>query len=250
MVMEEGERRSDRTGVGTYSLFGQSICVANTTAFPAVTTKKLAFSQVVAEMACFVRGAHRLRDFHAMGCKVWDGNARGKDELGPIYGKQWRDWRGVDQLRALVEGLRKDPTSRRHIVSAWNVDELPQMCLPPCPVMFQCYVSQETFVDMAVFQRSADLFLGVPFDIAGYALLQRLIAKETGYESGSLRFFFGDAHVYANHVEQAKLALNNEPYPPPTLDVAAEARLFDFMPEQVRLRDYTSHPFLGAALNV
>ena len=264
-----GSRRLDRTGVGTVALFAEVLRFDNSDAFPAVTTKRLAFNQCAAEMACFIQGLHDLDSFHRAGCTVWDGNGtdpRWVDsggpkfggDLGRIYGVQWRYWKSVgqsgetvqvDQLKNLVEGLKREPHSRRHIVTAWNPGEMGAVCLPPCPVLFQCYVARNR-MDMAVYQRSCDLFLGLPFDVAGYALLQRLIAHEAGLSSGKLTFFLGDAHVYLNHLEQVAEVCRRKPLEPPFLVWQAGSSLFNFEPSHVRLGGYTSHGPVNAPLNV
>lgn len=246
----EGEDRVDRTGVGTKSLFGISLSVPNMKLFPAVTTKKLAFNQVKAEMSAFIHGAQSLDQMHYYGCTIWDKNAEAKNgKLGPIYGSQWRDWRGKDQLKGLYEQIRKNPTSRRLLVSCWNVDELDDMCLPPCPFAFQVSVREEMYLDMIVYQRSCDLFLGLPFDIAGYALLQSLIAKTTGYYSGRVTFFIGDAHIYNNHIGQVQTVLERMPKKFPTLKLAPEANMFHFLKEHAWLEGYESWPEVKAELN-
>lgn len=277
-----GYDRPDRTGVGTLATFGEQLHFDNRLdVFPAVTTKKLAFKPMAAELACFLKGAESLKEFHEMGCHIWDGNgiagywtprARFEGDLGRIYGVQWRDWMSVDhsqstyeglhatkvvdQLKELVEGMKRDPFGRRHLVSAWNPGELDVMCLPPCHVLFQAFVRPGDkkdgphVVDLRVDMRSVDLFLGLPFDVASYALLQKLLAKELGYESGWLTFHLGDAHVYKNHVAQVHTVLEREEFPPPTLVLDDRATIFDFHPDQARLVDYLSHPAVPAPLNV
>lgn len=283
-VQLHGVRRPDRTGIGTLSMFGLSATFDNAHSFPAVTAKHLAFGQVKAELACFLAGHDNLSGFHAMGCTIWDGNGnagywkpRQPGDLGRIYGVQWRDWqavgpdrnpgsgnyepevRYVDQLKGLVDGLRKDPYGRRHLVTAWNPGELDQMCLPPCHVMFQCYVEplpSEGVADlslvmhMRVDMRSVDLFLGLPFDVASYALLQRLICKECGLLSGYLVFQLGDAHIYLNHLVQVNEVLCRAPLPPPRLELSAEASPFSFLPDQAKLVGYTHRGAVPAPLNV
>lgn len=269
-VMSGGEDRPDRTGVGTRALFGIQVAFDNRTGtFPAVTTKRLFFGQVKAELACFINGYQSLDAFNAMGCTIWDGNgkadywtprARYQGDLGRIYGVQWRDWLSVpvdqdaapkrtDQLAQLVEGLLRDPYGRRHVVTAWNPGELDQMCLPPCHVLFQCFVGHDGRLDMRVDMRSVDLFLGLPFDIASYALLQKLIAAETGLGSGWLVFQLGDAHIYKNHFEQVNTVLQRTPFAPPILELISP-RLFSFLPEQASLERYVSHNAVPAPLNV
>lgn len=276
-VVRHGTYRKDRTGVGTLALFAEVLRVSNHNTFPAVTTKQLAFRQCAAEMACFIRGNHSLDAFHLYGCTVWDGNGNDprwvnkpadqggpqfEGDLGRIYGAQWRDWRSVetvhatscqmkttDQLSMLVEGLKAEPYGRRHLVTAWNPGEASQMCLPPCPVLFQAYLSTKG-LDLCVYQRSCDLFLGLPFDIAGYALLQRLIAKELGVPSHELTFFIGDAHIYMNHRNQVDEVLKRAPAKPPTIIFSAEACLWDFEPQQAKLLDYYPAAPISAPLNV
>lgn len=270
-VLRHGFRRPDRTGVGTLALFGEQLIFDNRDEFPAVTTKKLAFGQMAAELACFLRGYDNLKDFRNMGCTIWDGNgsadywlpkARGEGDLGRIYGVQWRNWRSVlcheggielvqvDQLKELVDGIRRDPYGRRHVVTAINPGELGQMCLPPCHVLFQAFVTPSNELWMRVDMRSVDLFLGLPFDIASYALLQRLLARELGLDSGFLCFQLGDAHIYLNHVEQVQLVLGREEMEPPRLWLSPEASLFDFHPAQAQLQKYTNHGAVAAPLNV
>lgn len=271
-VQTYGTPRNERTGVGTLALFGEQLVFDNSLTFPAVTTKHLAFGQVCAELACFLRGYDSLEQFHSMGCSIWDGNGaaeywqerrRFEGDLGRIYGVQWRDWkspeplkfatsdgcRHTDQLRNLVEGMRKEPHGRRHIVTALNPGELDQMCLPPCHVLFQAYISGSR-VDMRVDMRSVDLFLGLPFDIASYAVLQRLLARELGLQSGWLIFQLGDAHIYNNHKEQVAEALSRAPRLAPELMLDPRAGLFTFVPEYAQLRDYAPHPKIAAPLNV
>ena len=272
-VTRHGELRNDRTGVGTLALFGESLTFDNRTTFPATTLKRLGFEQVKAELACFLRGARSLAEFHKLGCTIWDSNgladywvprAEFEADLGRIYGVQWRDWLSVmpptsqdgmqvlhtDQLKNLVDGMRKDPHGRRHMVTAWNPGELAQMCLPPCHLFFQAFINKSKQVDLTVYMRSVDLFLGLPFDVASYALLQRLLAKELGLSSGMLTFFLGDAHIYLNHQAQVAEALHRFEKDLPTLELAADASLFEFHPSQASLVGYDPHAFIKASLNV
>jgi thymidylate synthase len=287
--MRDGERRRERTGVGARSLFGEHFVLDLREGFPACTTKTLFFSSVRAEVAAFIQGAETLEEFHAMGCRVWDRNAeawkgaRFPGDVGRIYGVQWRRWRWcepkptgstpdgfpafhtheLDQLRNLVEGIRRDPHGRRHIVTMWNPGELDAMCLPPCPVMFQCFASDDVqatepdetplqagSLDMAVHQRSCDLFLGLPFDVAGYALLLSLIAREVGRSPRALHFHIGDAHVYANHFAQAEEACSREPRDAPRLALSDGGGLFGFLPGDAALEGYAPHPAIPAPMNV
>lgn len=278
-VLIRGVERPDRTGVGTLALFGEQAVFDNREeSFPAVTAKRLAFGQVKAELACFLRGYDSLAAFNAMGCNIWDGNGqsdywkprqRFPGDLGRIYGVQWRDWRNgvrvVDQLTELVAGIKKDPYGRRHLVTAWNPAELDVMCLPPCHVMFQAFVRPRDgdplasattqtglVVDLLVYMRSVDLFLGMPFDVASYALLQRLLCNSLGpgYESGWLTFHLGDAHIYKNHLEQARTVLSRDPRDPPWLRLKPDANLFEFHSDEAELVDYDPHPAVPAPLNV
>ena len=280
-VLTHGVERPDRTGIGTMALFGEQMAFDNTTSFPAVTTKELKFEQVKAELACFIRGYSTLAEFNGMGCRIWNGNGNdprwlasgqvpeGSGYLGRIYGVQWRDWLGydgneawqvthTDQLKNLVDGLRSNPYGRRHIVTAWNPGELDEMCLPPCHVLWQCFVRpyklanvlEQYMLDLRVDLRSLDLFLGAPFDIASYALLQRLIAKECGMVAGRLTLQVGDCHVYLNHGQQVGQVLGRKPYHPPNLVLSDDASLFGFEPHQATLIDYTHHPAVSAPLNV
>lgn len=281
-AITSGYDRPDRTGVGTLATFGEQLCFDNRLdVYPAVTTKKLAFKPMAAELAAFLHGAETLEEFQKLGCRIWDGNgtadywvprARFKGDLGRIYGVQWRDWMSVDhrqptyeglhatkvvdQLKELVEGMKRDPYGRRHLVTAWNPGELDVMCLPPCHVLFQAFVRPNDssggpdVVDLRVDMRSVDLFLGLPFDVASYALLQKLLAKELDYESGWLTFQLGDAHVYKNHVTQVQTVLAREEFPSPTLILDDRATLFDFHPDQARLVGYLSHPAVPAPLNI
>lgn len=272
-VLAHGTHRPDRTGTGTLALFGMQLVFDNSTEFPAVTTKKLGFGQVLAELSCFLHGYQWLSQFNDAGCKIWDGNAmaphwlkkhRTPDEdvwLGRIYGVQWRDWRSVkvkedgfdllqnDQLKDLIAGIRQDPYGRRHIVTAWNPGELQDMCLPPCHILFQAFVADGE-LSLRVDMRSVDLFLGLPFDIASYAVLQRLLAKETGLRSGRLVFQLGDAHIYMNHLDAVREVLERSPMQPPRIVFTERASLLDFLPGDACLVGYNSHAAVAAKLNV
>jgi thymidylate synthase len=220
-IRDTGVARPDRTGFGTRALFGELLRLDNSLRFPAVTTKQLFMKQCMAELAAFLKGATTLGEFHKEGCTIWDANAAAPvwqakvgdpNYVGRIYGAQWRDWHSamptrygtatyhVDQLTNLINGLQTDPYSRRHLVTAYNPGELQDMCLPPCHVMFQCFVNANT-LSMMVYMRSVDVFLGLPFDIASYAVLQRLIAQTVGMKTNSLTFALGDTHLYNNHTE-------------------------------------------------
>lgn len=276
-ALRHGVDKPDRTGIGTYSLFGEQVVFDNRDwTFPAVTTKELKFRPCMAELAAFLKGCESLDEFHGEGCRIWDANGtasywkpRFPGDLGRIYGAQWRRWRGVgrdgqititDQLKNLIHGIEKDPHGRRHLVTAWNPGELDQMCLPPCPVLWQCYVRgheresnqqlTKGCIDLIVVMRSVDLFLGLPFDVASYAVLQKLVAKETGYSSGFLTFQLGDAHLYKNHVEAANLVLSREEMTPPVLWLDKEASVFNFSAGMADLQFYQSHQAVPAVMNV
>jgi thymidylate synthase len=243
-VLEHGERRSDRTGTGTLSIFGAQVRYDLRQGFPLVTTKKVLFGAVVRELLWFLRGSTNIHDDLTQHTPIWDAWADEQGELGPIYGYQWRNWggTGIDQIQQALELIRKDPTSRRIIVSAWNVADLPRMRLPPCHAFFQFYVSGE-WLDCQLYQRSADLALGVPFNIASYALLQAMFAQETGLRPRHFVHTFGDAHVYLNHVEGLKIQLEREPYPLPTLKLAKKPML-ELTFEDIALEHYQHHPFI------
>ena len=269
-VLTRGTERDDRTGVGTLALFGEQLVFDNSNGtFPAVTTKRLAFSQVCSELACFLKGYDNLADFHKENCHIWDANgnapywkprARFEGDLGRIYGVQWRSWTSprydstgdtleVDQIRALVDSMSTDPHGRRHIVSAWNSGEFDKACLPPCHILFQAYVVNGQ-VDLRVDMRSVDLFLGLPFDIASYAVLQKLLAKELSLKSGRLIFQLGDAHIYKNHIDQVKLVLTRTPLGPPSILIGHEATIFNFSHHDAMLADYNHHGTVSAPMNV
>lgn len=241
--------RGDRTGTGTYSQFGIQIDCDLQSGFPALTTKKLIFSSVCKELLWMIRGDTNIHD---LGCGIWDEWADEDGDLGPVYGAQWRNW-GDDQLASLIEGLQKIPLSRRHIISAWNVSDLDKMALPPCHVLFQFYVHEDTGrLDCKLYQRSADWFLGVPFNIASYATLTHLIAEVTGYIPGRFIHTFGDVHLYADHVEAAEEQLSRDPYGSPSLSypsVDSLQELEALTPDAITLEDYEHHPYIPAEIS-
>jgi thymidylate synthase len=243
-VLEHGERRNDRTGTGTLAIFGAQVRYDLRQGFPLVTTKKVLFPAVVRELLWFLRGSTNINDDLTQHTPIWDAWADQDGELGPIYGYQWRNWggTGIDQIQQTIDLIRKDPTSRRIIVSAWNVADIPKMKLPPCHALFQFNVSGE-HLDCQLYQRSADLALGVPFNIASYALLQAMIAQETGLRPRHFVHTLGDAHVYLNHVEGLKIQLAREPFPLPTLTLAKKP-LFEMTFEDIGLEGYQHHPFI------
>ncbi len=256
LVLADGERRTDRTGVGTLSIFGAQSRYDLRDGFPIVTTKKVLFPAVVRELLWFLRGSTNIHDDLTQHTPIWDAWADGNGDLGPIYGHQWRRWGadpasgrpGIDQLADAIALIQRDPTSRRIIVSAWNVADLPQMKLPPCHAFFQLYVSGD-WLDLQLYQRSADLALGVPFNIASYALLLAMIAHATGKRPRHFIHTLGDAHIYLNHVEGVQQQLTREPHPLPRL-VLADKPMFELGFDDIALDGYQHHPFIKFAVAV
>jgi thymidylate synthase len=249
-VLENGERRTDRTGTGTISLFGAQSRYDLRDGFPLVTTKKVLFPAVVRELIWFLRGSTNVNDDLKQHTPIWDAWADEQGELGPIYGYQWRNWggTGIDQIQIAIDTIKRDPTSRRIIVSAWNVADLPKMKLPPCHAFFQFYV-QDTFLDCQLYQRSGDLALGVPFNIASYALLMAMVAQECNLVPRYFVHTLGDAHIYLNHVEGVKIQLAREPHPLPKLVLANKPTL-EMTFDDIKLEGYTHHPFIKFAVAV
>ena len=253
-ILANGAERVDRTGVGTRGVFGRQMRFDLAAGFPLLTTKKLHFKSVVLELLWFLRGDTNVRWLQDRGVGIWDEWAAADGELGPVYGKQWRSWaapdgRSIDQITQLLEGLRSSPYGRRHIVSAWNPADVEEMALPPCHCLFQFYVDQGK-LSCQLYQRSADVFLGVPFNIASYALLTHMVAEVIGLEPGDFVHTLGDAHLYLNHLEQAKLQLTRAPYAPARLELAPKTDLFAFTFENIRLQGYTAHPHIKAQVAV
>ena len=249
-VLEHGERRTDRTGTGTISLIGAQSRYDLREGFPLVTTKKVLFPAVVRELLWFLRGATNIHDDLTQHTPIWDAWADERGDLGPIYGHQWRSWgapvgdaSGIDQIRAAIETIQRDPTSRRIVVSAWNVAELPKMRLPPCHALFQFYVGGDRTLDCQLYQRSGDLALGVPFNIASYALLLAMIAQECELVPRYFIHTLGDAHIYLNHVEGVKTQLAREPFPLPRL-VLARRPVLEMRYEDIALEGYQHHAFI------
>lgn len=255
-VLEHGSYREDRTGTGAYSVFGEQSRYDLQAGFPVVTTKKLHLRSIIHELLWFLKGDTNIRYLQENKVTIWDEWADDNGDLGPVYGAQWRRWQGspeaapVDQIVKLVEGIRKNPYSRRHIVSAWNVAVVDQMALPPCHCLFQFFVDRGK-LSCQLYQRSADLFLGVPFNIASYALLTMMIAQVCDLEPGEFVHTFGDLHLYANHLEQAKLQLTREPRPLPVMKMNPDVKdLFAFQYEDFTLEGYDPHPAIKAAIAV
>ncbi len=254
-VLDNGIRKEDRTGVGTISVFGYQMRFDLAEGFPTVTTKKLHLRSIIHELLWFLRGDTNIQYLHDNRVTIWDEWADENGELGPVYGYQWRSWptgngRSIDQISQVVHSLKQNPDSRRHIVSAWNVANVNQMALPPCHTLFQFYVADGK-LSCQLYQRSADIFLGVPFNIASYALLTLMLAQVTGYEPGDFVHTFGDTHLYLNHLEQTKLQLSRKPYPLPTMTLNPDIQsIFDFRYEDIKLAGYQSHPRISAPIAV
>ena len=254
-ILTRGVAKSDRTGTGTLSVFGYQMRFDLGEGFPVVTTKKLHLRSIIHELLWFLQGATNIRYLKENRVSIWDEWADADGELGPVYGYQWRSWPTpdggkVDQIEQVIEQIRRTPDSRRLIVSAWNVADVPRMKLPPCHLLFQFYVA-EGRLSCQMYQRSADVFLGVPFNIASYALLTMMVAQVTGLQPGEFIHTFGDAHLYLNHLEQTRLQLSRELRPLPTMWINPEVRsIFDFKFDDFRLDNYDPHPHIAAPVAV
>lgn len=254
-ILENGTEKGDRTGTGTISTFGYQMRFDLSKGFPVLTTKKLHLRSIIHELLWFLKGDTNIAYLKENGVRIWDEWADESGDLGPVYGYQWRSWPNpdgthTDQIKKLVEGIKNNPNSRRHIVSAWNPSFIDEMALPPCHCLFQFYVS-EGKLSCQLYQRSADTFLGVPFNIASYALLTYMIAQVCDLEPGEFVHTFGDVHLYKNHLDQAREQLTREPRPLPTMKINPEVKdLFDFKFEDFELVGYDPHPHIKAAVSV
>lgn len=254
-VLDNGNIKEDRTGTGTKSVFGYQMRFNLQEGFPMVTTKKLHTRSIIHELLWFLQGNTNIKYLHDNKVSIWDEWADENGDLGPIYGKQWRSWaaqegRTIDQISELIEQIKTDPNSRRLLVCAWNVGEIDKMALPPCHILFQFYVSNGK-LSCQLYQRSADIFLGVPFNITSYALLTHMIAQVCNLEVGDFIHTLGDAHLYTNHFEQAQLQLSREPYPLPQLKLNKDIKnIFDFKYEDIEILNYQSHSVIKAPIAV
>ncbi len=253
-ILVNGVQRGDRTGTGTLGVFGRQIRFDLARGFPLLTTKKLHLRSIIVELLWFLKGDTNIAYLKDHGVSIWDEWADANGDLGPVYGKQWRSWtapdgRVIDQISAVVKSLKDNPNSRRHIVSAWNPADVDDMALPPCHCLFQFFVA-EGRLSCQLYQRSADVFLGVPFNIASYALLTMLMAQATGLEPGEFVHSFGDAHLYINHIDQAREQLSRQPLPFPTMDLADKTDLCAFELADFQIHNYQAHPAIKAPIAV
>ena len=254
-VLNEGQKKSDRTGTGTLSIFGHQMEFNLSDGFPLVTTKKVHLKSIVHELIWFLQGSTNISYLKENGVSIWDEWADENGDLGPVYGAQWRSWPDgnngtIDQIQNLIQGIKTNPDSRRHIVSAWNPALVDEMALPPCHSLFQFYVANEE-LSCQLYQRSADIFLGVPFNIASYALLTHMVAHVCNLKSGKFVHTFGDAHLYLNHLDQAKLQLSRDTKMLPQLKLNPEVKnIFDFKFEDIEITNYESHPSISAPIAV
>ncbi|KAA3620108.1 MAG: thymidylate synthase [Calditrichaeota bacterium] len=254
-IKDNGIEKSDRTGTGTRSIFGHQMRFDLSQGFPLVTTKKVHLRSIIYELLWFLRGDSNIKYLKENGVSIWDEWADSDGELGPVYGVQWRSWpaangKKIDQFSQLLEQIKKNPDSRRHILSAWNVGEIENMALPPCHTLFQFYVAGGK-LSCQLYQRSADVFLGVPFNIASYALLTMMVAQVCGLKAGDFVHTFGDAHLYSNHLQQAELQLSRTPFPLPQMIINPDvSSIFDFGFEDFKVQNYQCHPHISAPIAV
>jgi len=254
-ILDNGSQKGDRTGTGTISVFGYQTRYELDAGFPVLTTKKLHLRSIIYELLWMLNGQSNVNDLQKNGVRIWNEWADDNGELGPVYGVQWRSWKTadggtVDQISEVIDRIKTNPDSRRMIVSAWNVGEVDSMALPPCHLLFQFYVSQGK-LSCQLYQRSADVFLGVPFNIASYSLLTHMVAQVCNLAAGDFVHTFGDLHLYNNHIEQAQLQLTREPYSLPTMEINPEVdSIFDFKYEDFNLVDYQAHPHIKAEVSV
>ena len=253
-ILDNGSRRDDRTGTGTLGVFGRQMRFDLSRGFPLLTTKKLHLRSIIVELLWFLRGDTNTGWLKENGCSIWDEWADENGDLGPVYGKQWRSWatpdgRSIDQIERLIEGLKTNPNSRRHIVSAWNPADVEDMALPPCHCLFQFFVADGK-LSCQLYQRSADVFLGVPFNIASYSLLTHMFAQQAGLTVGELIWTGGDCHIYNNHIEQVKEQLSREPRPYPQLELRKAPSLFEYSFDDIKVVGYDPHPTITAEVAV
>jgi thymidylate synthase len=254
-ILDNGVQRGDRTGTGTVSVFGRQFRFDLAEGFPVLTTKKLHLRSIIHELLWFLQGDTNIKYLKENKVRIWDAWADENGDLGPVYGKQWRKWetadgRVIDQIVKVVDSIKNNPNSRRHIVTAWNPSDVDEMALPPCHCLFQFYVANGK-LSCQLYQRSADVFLGVPFNIASYALLTMMMAQVCGLEAGEFVHTFGDVHLYNNHIEQAKLQITREPRPLPKMEMNPEIKdIFNFTYEDFKLVGYDPHPHIKAAVSV
>ncbi len=254
-ILEHGTRKSDRTGTGTLSVFGYQMRFDLNAGFPLVTTKKLHLKSIIYELLWFLRGETNIRFLQDHGVRIWNAWADENGDLGPVYGSQWRAWGNADgsnsdQISQVIQAIQENPHSRRHIVSAWNVGEIDQMALPPCHLLFQFYVADGK-LSCQLYQRSADVFLGVPFNIASYALLTMMVAQACNLKLGDFVHTFGDAHLYLDHLEQSRLQVTRQPYPLPQMKInPAVKNIIGFEYTDFKLENYQAHPHIKAPISV
>ncbi len=253
-VITSGTKKEDRTGTGTISVFGHQMRFNLEDGFPLLTTKKLHLKSIIHELLWFLSGNTNTKYLTDNGVRIWNEWADQSGNLGPVYGYQWRSWsaegRNIDQIKQVIESIKTNPNSRRHIVSAWNVGDLDKMALPPCHILFQFYVADGK-LSCQLYQRSADIFLGVPFNIASYALLLMMVAQATGLKPGEFVHTLGDSHIYLNHIEQVKLQLTREPMKLPKMTINSDVKdIFDFKFDDFKLENYEAHPHIKGAISV